>query len=130
MHGGMMFFPWGGGFAGFWLLIPVALFLAMWLLRRVPSAGSRAERKRTSPRKMPIQDQVIRLAYRQDGLLTVTDVVAETGLSFKKAEEALNAMVDHARVNMRIDESGIIVYEFTEILAKNRIDAKHPPGGL
>ncbi|MGO8693550.1 MAG: hypothetical protein ACLQMF_07725 [Rectinemataceae bacterium] len=76
------------------------------------------------PRMVPIQDQIIRLAYRQGGLLTVTEVVAETGLSFKKAEEALNAMVDMSRVNMRVTDSGIIVYEFVEILAKHRDDAK------
>ena len=62
-------------------------------------------------------------------ILTVTDVSAGTGLSFEKAEEALTGMVDASRVNMRVTDSGVIVYEFTEILAKNRIDAEHPPAG-
>ena len=58
---------------------------------------------------MPIQEQIIKLAYRKGGLLTVTDTVAETGLSFKKAEKVLNGMVDFSRVNMRVSDSGIMV---------------------
>ena len=33
-------------------------------------------------------------------------------------------MVDMSRVNMRVTDSGIIVDEFVEILAKHRDDAK------
>ncbi len=39
----------------------------------------------------------------------MTDTVAETGLSFKKAEKVLNGMVDFSRVNMRVSDSGIMV---------------------
>lgn len=42
-------------------------------------------------------------------------MVAETGLSFKKAEKALNEMLDFSRVNMRVSGSGIVVCEFVEI---------------
>ncbi|MGA2762671.1 MAG: hypothetical protein ABSG17_04850 [Spirochaetia bacterium] len=62
--------------------------------------------------------------HTSDGLLTVTDVVAETGLSFKKVEKALNAMVDFSRVTMRVSDSGIMVYEFVEILHKDLDTAK------
>lgn len=130
MNGGMMFFPWRAGFGGFWFfLVPATLFIAIGILRRLPPTGQLREQKSVRPRKMSIRDQIIKLAYRQGGLLTVTEVVAETGLSFKKAEEALNGMVDFSRVNMRISDSGIIVYEFAEILAKGGTDAQLPPIG-
>ncbi len=125
MHGGMMFSPWGTPFGGFWfLLIPVTIFIAMGIFRLLLSTGRRRERKGRELRKMPIQEQIIKLAYRKGGLLTVTDTVAETGLSFKKAEKVLNGMVDFSRVNMRVSDSGIMVYEFVEILHKDLETAK------
>jgi hypothetical protein len=125
MHGGMMFSPWGTPFGGFWLLlIPVTVFVAMGIIRLLVTTGRRREQSGRKLRKMPIQDQIIKLAYRKGGLLTVTDVVAETGLSFKKAEKALNEMVDFSRVNMRVSDAGIMVYEFVEILYKDLENAK------
>jgi hypothetical protein len=125
MHGGMMFSPWGTPFGGFWLLlIPVTVLIAIGIFRLLVSTGCRREQSGRKLRKLPIQDQIIKLAYRKGGLLTVTDVVAETGLSFKKAEKALNQMVDFSRVNMRVSDSGIIVYEFVEIFHKDLDNAK------
>jgi hypothetical protein len=125
MHGGMMFSPWGTPFGGFWLLlVPVTVLIATGIIRLFVSTGRRREQRSRKLRKMPIQDQIIKLAYRKGGLLTVTDVVAETGLSFKKAEKALNEMVDFSRVNMRVSDSGIIVYEFVEIFHKDLDNAK------
>ena len=125
MHGGMMFSSWGSPFGGFWfLLVPVVIFITIGISRILVSTGRRRERKGRELRKMPIQDQIIKLAYRKGGLLTVTDAVAETGLSFKKAEKALNDMVDFSRVNMRVSESGIMVYEFVEILHRDLDTAK------
>ena len=125
MNGGMMFSPWGTPFGGFWfLLIPVTVLIAIGVIRLFVSTGRRREQRGRKLRKMPIQDQIIKLAYRKGGLLTVTDVVAETSLSFKKAEKALNEMVDFSRVNMRVSDSGIMVYEFVEILHKDLDSAK------
>jgi hypothetical protein len=125
MGGGMMFFPWGMPFGGFWLLlIPVTIFVAVVIFRAITSHDRRREWSSPKIRRASLQDQIIKLAFRKDGLLTVTDVVAETGLSFKKAEEALNKMVDFSRVNMRVSDSGIVVYEFAEIFHKDLQDAK------
>lgn len=125
MGGGMMFFPWGTPFGGFWLLlIPVTVFIAVVLFRAMTSYNRQREWSSPKIRRAPLQDQIIKLAFRKGGLLTVTDVVAETGLSFKKAEKALNEMVDFSRVNMRVSDSGIVVYEFAEILHKDVGDAK------
>jgi len=125
MMGGMMFSPWGMPFGGFWLLlIPVTIFIAVVIFRVVTSYNRRREWGSPKLRRMPVQDNVIQLAFRKGGLLTVTDVVAETGLSFKKAEKALNEMVDFSRVIMRVSDSGIVVYEFVEIRNKDLGNAK------
>ena len=72
--------------------------------------------RKSKTRDQHIQYQIMRLAFENDGLLTVTDVVLETELPIKQAEETLNNMVDGYRVKMEVKESGTIVYEFTEII--------------
>jgi len=125
MQGGPILLPWGIPFGGIWfLLIPVAIFMAIGMLKLLASYSHRRERSDGKIRRVSIQDHIIQLAFRKSGLLTVTDVVAETGLSFKKAEKALNGMVDFARVNMRVSESGFVVYEFVEILHKDSVNAR------
>jgi hypothetical protein len=125
MMGGMMFSPWGMPFGGYWfLLIPAAIIITIGIYRLLASSSHRREPNGRKVRKMSLQDQVIQLAFRKGGLLTVTDVVAETGLTFKKAEKALNEMVDFSRVNMRVSDSGIVVYEFVEIRNKDLDKAK------
>ena len=56
------------------------------------------------------------LALNNSGVLTATDVVIATGLSIKQAEETLNSMVDGYRIKMEVRDSGIIVYEFPELI--------------
>ena len=125
MHGGMMFFPWMAPVAGPWLLlIPLAVFIAIGVLLGVAAYRRDSERRTRKARKIPLQDQILQLAFRKDGLLTVTDVVAQTGLSFQKAEKILKSMVDFSHVGMRVSDSGVIVYEFIEIRNKDQANAK------
>ena len=125
MMGGMMFSPRGMPFGGYWyVLIPVVIFITIGIFRLLASYSHRRQQRGRKLRRMSLQDQVIQLAFRNGGLLTVTDVVAETGLSFKKAEKALNDMLDFSRVNMCVSDSGIVVYEFVEIRNKDLGNAK------
>lgn len=62
--------------------------------------------------------KIFKLAYRQRGRVTVSDIIAETGLSGEEAEEVIQAMVDNTRVRMEILDSGVVVYEFPEIISR------------
>jgi hypothetical protein len=69
-------------------------------------------------RQQSLESRIFRVAYKRKGRLTISDVVLETGLSIKEAEETVNAMVDGIRVRMEVDERGLVVYEFPEIMAR------------
>lgn len=58
---------------------------------------------------------VFRLASQNDGVLTVSDVVVETGLEPKEAERRLNDLVDSQRVTMEVTDDGRVRYEFPEM---------------
>ncbi len=69
-------------------------------------------------RERELRIQIFKLAYRQKGRITVSDIIAETGLSGDEAEEVIQGMVDNTRVRMEIRESGVVVYEFPEIISR------------
>jgi hypothetical protein len=106
-----------------WLfIIPAAVFLAVKVMRHLTALREKSVSEDES--ELPnidvqsLQSKIMALALTNGGVLTVTDVVIAIGLSMKQAEETLNSMVDGYRVKMEVKDSGIIVYEFTELINK------------
>jgi len=107
------------------LIILATIFFALKLIRGL------IERKKKEPGKIvsktskmdteSFHAKIMKLALENKGVLTVTDVVVATGLSLKQAEETLNSMVDEYRVKMEVKDSGIIAYEFIEIINKKEM---------
>jgi predicted transcriptional regulator len=62
--------------------------------------------------------QIYKLAYTLGGKITVSDIVVETGLDADEAEELIQSMVDNQRVRMEIQDDGLVIYEFPEILRR------------
>jgi hypothetical protein len=62
--------------------------------------------------------QIFKLAYRLKGRITISDIVVETGLSIDQSEELIEHMVDGVRVRMEVNQKGMVVYEFPEILER------------
>lgn len=71
----------------------------------------------TQPRESQ-QVSIYKLAYRFKGRITVSDIVVETGMDVKAAEDLIQSMVDNQRVRMEVDDQGMLVYEFPEIIAR------------
>ena len=46
----------------------------------------------------------------------MSDVVIDTGLGIRDAEALLDRMTDEVRVRLVVDESGLVTYEFPEII--------------
>lgn len=69
-------------------------------------------------RERELRIKIFKLAYKQKGRITVSDIIAETGLAGDEAESVIQGMVDNSRVRMEILESGVVVYEFPEIISR------------
>ncbi len=81
--------------------------------------GRRYDRDpRGGPRAVSLEVRIFRLAYKLRGRITVSDIVLETGLSMAEAEETINRMVDGIRVRMEVQDRGMVVYEFPEIIRR------------
>ncbi|HEC62153.1 MAG TPA: hypothetical protein ENI27_07860 [bacterium] len=74
--------------------------------------------KGTSQVHNRLQVTVFRLAARNNGRLTLSDVIVETGLDLNKAEKLMDRMVDGAHVQIDVNDKGMIFYEFPEIISR------------
>ncbi len=68
--------------------------------------------------KTPPEAAIFKLAYRLKGRLTVSDIVVETGLGVHESERLIESLVDNSRVRMEVDDRGIVIYEFPEIIRR------------
>ena len=102
------------------LIVPFAIYIAVRFTKRLPVFRNRGivrEDSQTAQIDAPLlQSRILAAAQKNNGFLTVSDVVLSTGLSIKQAEESLNSMVDSYRVKMEVSDSGIVVYEFVELV--------------
>ncbi|UCF96392.1 MAG: hypothetical protein JSV89_14575 [Spirochaetaceae bacterium] len=71
-----------------------------------------------STKSRSIEGRIFRAAYKHKGRLTVSDIVLETDLGIREAEEMINSMVDGTHVRMEVEDSGLVVYEFPEIISR------------
>ena len=70
-----------------------------------------------------LESVVFNLAQRLKGRITLSDVIIETGLGVRDAENFINNMVDGVRVRMEVDEErGFVIYEFPEIIDRAESD--------
>lgn len=114
----------------FWFGFPFFFFIPFMLVFLVLRAGSTLVRNRRGGffpyQNNPffpnqggdLQAKVFQLAYRLKGRITVSDIVAETGLSVQEAEELVEGMVDNSRVRMEVNDNGLVTYEFPEIISR------------
>ena len=85
---------------------------------RLPPRIEEQTRSRLSLRGPSREAQIFKLAYRLKGKLTLSDIVVETGLGLSEAEEVVEAMVDNVHVRMEVDERGMVLFEFPEIIRR------------
>ena len=69
------------------------------------------------------QQQVLQLATKKAGTLTVTEVAASLNMSLSVAEGVLEGMDDGFRVRSDVTDEGIIVYEFPELRHHRRLES-------
>ena len=64
------------------------------------------------------EGEIFRLADKMKGRVTLSDIVIATNLNLNVAERLIESMVDGTHVTMEVKDSGRVVYEFPEIIAR------------
>ncbi len=90
--------------------------------QRISRHRKQSEKRRQIRNRKPknIEGVIFNLAYTLKGKITLSDIIIETVLSMKEGEKIINQMVDGIRVRMEVDDQGLVVYEFPEIIARQK----------
>ena len=132
MFVGMMFFGWLPFLLLFLFIVAIrGVLRAFGIFRKPPH--ERVDERRIHPAfdpfgfeefepvggsKSTLQSKVFRLAARQGGRVTVSDVVIETEMGVGEAENFMDHMVDGTHVRMEVTDEGQVFYEFPELLGR------------
>ena len=90
------------------LCIIVFSQLIWWAGRRVKRSGDKKAHAKN-------QHRILRLAREKGGSLTVIEAAMDTRITVEKTEEILRELTISGHAEMRISDSGLVVYHFPEI---------------
>jgi hypothetical protein len=85
------------------------------LLRGHFGAGRALALRRDQLRRQTLDSEVLRLAGRRSGKLTVVEVVTELGVSTEDAKESLDGLMMRELAELEITDAGMLVYRFREV---------------
>ena len=78
-----------------------------------------AKKKREEESRKNIQaareKEILKLAKKKQGELTIAEIVAETSMNSEEADEIMREFVVKQYVDMKITNEGAIIYEFFEV---------------
>lgn len=103
------------GVAAFLLTVGLPAAGAALLLRSHLNARRLGSGARDAIRAQTIRSEILRVAARKGGKLTVPEVIAELAVDKATAEASLEALHLDELAEIEITESGMLVYEFPEI---------------
>ena len=78
--------------------------------------GARTTGHRERLRLETHQAELVRLAERRGGKLTVVEAVAEMALDSPTVEAALGVLVERGVADIEVTDSGLLVYTFPDVL--------------
>ncbi len=78
-------------------------------------AGRRVKRSGDEKAHAKNQHRILRLAREKGGSLTVIEAATDTRITVEKTEEILRELTISGHAEMRISDSGMVVYHFPEI---------------
>lgn len=90
-------------------LVVVAIALVFWL------AGCRVHTAAERKRYAQYQHRLLRLAREKGGSLTVLEAATDGRMTVERAAEILGALAVGGSTEVRVSESGLVVYHFPEI---------------
>lgn len=93
--------------------IPGAIGIAL-LMGRLGRGRNLAASKATL-RRQTIEAEILALAGRQGGKITLVEVVTETALGDAEASEVLESLAVRGLADIQITDSGTIVYDFRDV---------------
>ena len=107
------------------VVLPAAGGLALVTGRVGPSRRLGASRDEL--RRQTLEAELLRIAGRHAGRLTIVEAVSELAVTPEEAKEALDALAVRGLADFEVTDSGVVVYVFHDL---KHIGEKHDSRGL
>ncbi len=107
------------------VVLPAAGGLALVTGRIGTTRG--AGRGREELRRQTLEAELLRLAGRHGGRITIVEAVAELAITPEEAKEGLDSLSVRGLADFEVTDSGVIVYSFHDL---RNIGEKHQSRGL
>jgi hypothetical protein len=98
---------------GIAVLLPGAAGAAM-IAGHMRGTSSLADRK-DDLRRQTLEAELLRLAGRRNGKLTIVEAVGELAITPEEAKEALDALSLRGMAEFEVTDSGVVVYAFHDL---------------
>ena len=85
------------------------------LIRSHTSAARSLVARRDQLRQQTLDSEVLRLAGKREGKLTVIEVVTDLGVSAEAAKETLDGLMMRELAEIEITDAGMLVYRFRDV---------------
>ena len=89
-------------------------------------AGRLVHRSADRKRYAQLQHRLLRLARKKGGSLTVLEAATDCRMTVEKAEEILRELAVRGHAEVRVSDSGLMVYKFPEIERSHEKDWARP----
>ena len=93
---------------------PTVYTSGMHPVRQVTDGQARIVRE-----KEPVERVILRTAKENKGILTASDLALSAGISMEEAKNNLDAMVNKGYAELRVRQSGAIVYAIPDLMDSN-----------
>ena len=102
-------------------ILIVAFSGLLWKFAKMSEEASRLRKYRKQ------QSAILKLSIKKGGCLTVTEAAAGTNMTVEDAEMILKRLTEQGSVEIKVSDSGVIVYRFPDVLY---LEEKHQARSL
>lgn len=85
------------------------------LIRSHLQSGKNLDKRRNILKQKTLEAEILNLAGKNNGKLTVVEVVREFAVDMESAGEALDSLHEKSMAEIELTESGVIVYSFYDV---------------
>ena len=111
-----------GDMVGFLVMVAAPVTAGSLMIRSHFKHKQKALQAQQKALKRDREREILQLAQRKGGRLTITEIAADTSMLTDEAEKFMNELVSKGYVSMNVTDSGVIVYDFYDISHRGSLE--------
>ncbi|MEL6822427.1 MAG: hypothetical protein AAFP70_11740 [Calditrichota bacterium] len=105
----------GATVGAFLVAVVIPAVCGLVLIRSHQQSGKKLDHSRNILKQKTLEAEILNLAGKKNGKLTVVEVVREFAVDTEFAKDALDSLHEKSMAEIELTESGVIVYSFYDV---------------